>query len=120
VLGWQKFRSYLAENLSPDRNESINPNENIDIIFVVDTLGDLKNFKIANAKDGFDKEIIRVLKIGPKWQSAIVNGKKVSQKINLPIQLPEFDEVEEIKNLEIQPDLFDARLTGNNDFQNND
>ena len=56
------------------------------VSFVVEKDGSLSNIKIIRSLYGpFDEEVIRVVKLMPKWKPAKHRGKAVRQQFNLPV-----------------------------------
>ena len=54
--------------------------------FTINELGELKNIKVIQFVDVITAtEIIRVLKLSPKWQPAMRNGKATSVDLKLPL-----------------------------------
>jgi len=54
--------------------------------FVVEKDGNLSNIKITRSLDPFcDKEVMRIVKIMPKWKPGKLKNKNVRTKIEIPI-----------------------------------
>ena len=85
--GWFK---YLEKNLNPNvpvDNGAKFGTYNVIIKFVVAYDGTLSNFEpLTKHRHGMEEEVIRILKLSPKWIPAKRNGKNVSSitKLTLP------------------------------------
>lgn len=54
--------------------------------FVITKKGNIESIKLEKfLLKQFDNEAIKVIKLMPKWNSGLLNGKKVNVKIYLPI-----------------------------------
>jgi TonB family protein len=82
--GMDEFNRYVKENLRrPDttRREAV-----VKVECVVQADGSLSNFVIRkSAGEVYDREVIRVLKEGPRWQPAKQQGKAVPKKVTLRV-----------------------------------
>jgi TonB family protein len=82
--GMDEFNRYVKENLRrPDtaRHEAV-----VKVECVVQADGSLSNFVIRkSAGEVYDREVIRVLKEGPRWQPAKQQGKAVPKKVTLRV-----------------------------------
>ena len=82
--GMKKFSEFIHENL--DRSK-ITKAGTLLFSFTIEITGEIKNIKILQFNDAvIAAEIIRVIKLAPKWQPAIRNGKPVSLEVKYPIQ----------------------------------
>jgi protein TonB len=53
--------------------------------FIVDTTGQITDLKvIRNLQEDIDNEMLRVMKLMPKWKAGKLNGKPVNVKIIIP------------------------------------
>lgn len=70
--GWEKYDSYLANNLNtPDefRQQKTNTGNSVEVSFEVDKTGEPVNIRIEKSLcSSCDKEAIRLIKDGPKWK----------------------------------------------------
>jgi TonB family protein len=82
--GLDEFNRYLKENLrAPDTTKQFAV---VKLECVVQPDGTLSDFVIRkSAGERYDREAIRVLKEGPRWQPASQQGKPVPKKISLRI-----------------------------------
>jgi hypothetical protein len=82
--GLDEFNRYLKENLrAPDTTKQFVV---VKLECVVQPDGTLSDFVIRkSAGERYDREAIRVLKEGPRWQPASQQGKPVPKKISLRI-----------------------------------
>lgn len=83
--GWDKYDSYLANNLKAPEDfkpkQSNNPGT-VEVSFEVDKNGEPTNFKIEKSLCATcDKEAIRLIKEGPKWKRKAKKG-RTTVKIN--------------------------------------
>jgi periplasmic protein TonB len=73
--GWKK---YLMANLNanvPSDNNAKRGQYNVIIRFVVDKDGSVSDIKAeTNNGHGMEKEVIRIIQNGPKWNPAVQNG----------------------------------------------
>ena len=85
--GLGELSSFIIENLS----DSIKKSElsgKILMSMVVDKSGAIKNAKVLKGiNDSFDKEILRIFAIMPKWIPAVENGKKVEREFAFPFKI---------------------------------
>lgn len=94
--------------------EFVNKNFNLSLVsksgtmitaFTVDENGDVKKIKVTQMIDiESATEIIRVLKLSPKWQPAVKNGKPISIEIKLPLDL-KVSEPKETTNSTVKEDF---------------
>jgi hypothetical protein len=79
---WYKF---VENNLNPNvgvENSAKKGTYKVKIKFTVTKDGTLKDFEpMTKYKHGFEEEVIRVLKLSPKWIPAKKNGANVNSKI---------------------------------------
>ncbi|NJM79378.1 MAG: hypothetical protein HC854_06780 [Flavobacterium sp.] len=80
------FSNFILKNLElPD---NLIDNELVLSKFTIDSLGNMKNITIARGKNiELNNEIIRVLKLSPKWVPGEINGKKVNVQMHYPIRI---------------------------------
>lgn len=84
--GWEKYDSYLANNLKAPEDfkpkQSNTPLGAVEVSFEVDKNGEPTNFKIEKSLcTTCDKEAIRLIKEGPKWKRKAKKG-RTTVKIN--------------------------------------
>jgi len=72
VKGFVHFYDYLAKNkIYPKGAKEKGIEREVEIRFLIDENGTPSNLKVSNPDIyGFDKEAIRLLENGPKWQPA--------------------------------------------------
>lgn len=84
MKGWQRYLEASlnadlgAKYLRPKKGQVIE--QTAVVSFLVDTLGNISEVQILNPKDVHSKlaaESVRVIREGPKWKPATVNGQKV-------------------------------------------
>jgi len=82
-----EFRSFIQKNLRyPVEAQKNDINGRIFVSFVVDKKGYVKNVKVERGVcPSLDKEAIRVVKLSPKWEPGIKDGKQVNVKYTFPI-----------------------------------
>ncbi len=85
--GYGAFNQYLAGNLQYPAAATENKVEGqVPIEFMVEEDGSLSNFAIKKPLGfGCDKEAIRLIKEGPKWNPATENGKAISKKVAVTV-----------------------------------
>ncbi|MDT3404632.1 energy transducer TonB [Mucilaginibacter terrae] len=82
--GFDRFHQFILKTLNTDRIAGIKGREIIS--FMVEKNGELSSFKVLRSIGSkADKEIIRVLKLSPKWTPAKLNGKSVRAAYTIPI-----------------------------------
>jgi periplasmic protein TonB len=87
--GWfDEMGHYLNKHIRYPREAKKNGIEGqVKIRFDVDTLGNLSNFEIEEGLGyGCDEEVIRVLKKGPKWTPASVDGQLFEMSLAIPVK----------------------------------
>jgi len=77
--GQEALRKFLAKNAKwPDKSGMIDVQGKVLVTFVVEKTGELTHLKITKSLNPiFDKEVLHVIKLSPKWIPGKVNGKKV-------------------------------------------
>lgn len=85
--GYGAFNQYLAGNIQYPAAATENKVEGqVPIEFLVEEDGSLSNFSIKKPLGfGCDKEAIRLIKDGPKWNPATENGKAISKKVAVTV-----------------------------------
>jgi TonB family protein len=85
--GQQAFSKFLAKNLRyPKQAKDAQIQGRVIVSFSVDVEGSLSDIKVLKGiGGGCDEEVIRVLKLSPKWEPALNNGKKVKVQQTLPV-----------------------------------
>jgi len=85
--GMSAFYAYVAKRMKyPKQAKKENVQGRVYVEFIVDKDGELTNIKIIKGIGaGCDEEALRVLTNTPKWLPAKQEGKRVKQKIVLPI-----------------------------------
>ncbi len=83
--GIEKFYEFVNKNFN---FSLVSKSGTMITAFTVDENGDVKKIKVTQMIDVESAtEIIRVLKLSPKWQPAVKNGKPISIEIKLPLDL---------------------------------
>ena len=84
--GEGKFRSFVKANIHEIKGVG---DKVVVIKMIVEADGRLTNFKVArSANKETDAEVIRVLKLSPKWRPAIVNEKAQRKEFYIPFRFP--------------------------------
>ena len=80
---WGKF---FSNHLQWPKSDAGDTQGKVIISFIVERDGRLSDFKIERSlgKD-FDAEVLRVMKLSPKWIPAKQNGKTIRKKYTVPI-----------------------------------
>ena len=101
--GTEKLFEFLKENIHyPEIAEENGVQGRVVVTFVVEVDGSISETKVVKSVDSsLDEEAIRVVKLLPKWNPAMLNGKPVRSKYTLPItfRLPESNEDTTDRNL---------------------
>jgi GldM C-terminal domain/Gram-negative bacterial TonB protein C-terminal len=87
--GETNWRKYLEKKLNPNvpvNNGAPVGKYTVYVQFVVDKEGNIKDVKaLTNNGYGMEEEVMRIIKIGPKWVPAIQDGRKVNAYRNQPV-----------------------------------
>jgi TonB family protein len=85
--GDKAFGQFLAKNVKyPKQARENNVQGKVITTFIVEPNGELTDIKILRGiGSGADEESVRVLKISPKWEPGIQNGRKVRVQYTVPI-----------------------------------
>ncbi|HRN98317.1 MAG TPA: energy transducer TonB [Flavobacterium sp.] len=84
--GIDKFYKFIATNTIPSENPEFAGGK-VFASFVIEKDGTLSDIKILrdNAGFGMADEVIRVLKMSPKWTPGVQNGKPVRVQYSIPV-----------------------------------
>ena len=83
--------AYLMKNIKVPLNTK--PPGRITAIYWIDTVGRIRNVEILENKQprapqtSIEKEVVRVIKAMPRWEPGLYNGKKVTVRYSLPIDM---------------------------------
>jgi TonB family protein len=82
-----KFSQYIVERLViPDSLAHTDISDKVIVQFVIDQKGKMNDIKIIRSMHPvLDKEIVKIVKNGPRWTPAKINNKNVKQQFTLPI-----------------------------------
>ncbi len=87
--GAKGWRVYLEKNLNaniPIKNNAPNGKYTVIVKFIVNKNGDISDITAeTNFGFGMEKEVIRVIKKGPKWNPGSQNGRKVNSIRRQPV-----------------------------------
>lgn len=86
--GMEKFYSFLGKSIKyPAEAVKNNIQGKVFLSYVVEKDGSLSDIQLAAKMLGYgtDEEAIRVLKLSPKWNPGLMDGKPVAVKYNIPI-----------------------------------
>jgi len=79
----RKFKKYLKKEFAFTSDIPCK----IELEFIVLTNGSLSDIEIVESiSEQFSNEAIRLIKEGPAWEAAVLNGKKIEQKIRITIK----------------------------------
>ncbi|HKX85966.1 MAG TPA: energy transducer TonB [Flavobacterium sp.] len=82
--GIEKFTDFLHANIDKTK---IKKSGNLVFSFVVTTTGEIEGIKIIEYNDAtIATEIIRVVRLAPKWQPGFRNGKPVALQVKIPLR----------------------------------
>jgi TonB family protein len=86
--GMAKFYKYLGENIKyPEQAKKDNIQGNVFMSFVVEKDGSVRDVKtLRGLSTETNQEAERVLKLSPKWDPGMLDGKAVRVVYNLPIK----------------------------------
>lgn len=85
--GTSAFFRFVSANFHYPEEEEFNGGKMM-VTFIVEEDGSLTDIKTLSGPGfGTDHEIYRVLKLSPKWNPAMKNGKKVRSNYSIPITL---------------------------------
>ncbi|MCT4587237.1 MAG: energy transducer TonB [Carboxylicivirga sp.] len=88
---------YLAENIKQDTKCIEDFQTTVNVSFIIDTLGNVRNTTIVNQHPTFkltefEKNVFQVIKSMPKWKPGEHQGKKVPVLFHIPIRIdPQFN-----------------------------
>jgi len=83
--GLDKFYEFINQQFTFSK---VKEAEKLLFAFTVNTEGELKDIKILEFKDiEVASEVIRVLNLSPKWESAKRGGKPISTEMKLPLEV---------------------------------
>jgi TonB family protein len=87
--GMQAFYDYLGKNLKfPPLNENSQLQGKIYVQFEVNEIGKIQHvFVLKGVGSPLDEEAIRVIEMMPDWKPGILNGKSVTVKFTIPLQV---------------------------------
>ncbi|MDB5062573.1 MAG: hypothetical protein JWP67_2416, partial [Mucilaginibacter sp.] len=108
--GDKAFGQFLGKNIRyPKQARENNVQGRVIATFIVERNGALTDIKIVRGiGSGADEESIRVLKISPKWEPGLQNGRKVRVQYTVPIQFALSLEVNKQVVEENQKQIFTA------------
>lgn len=88
IGGNGKFKDYIKENIQyPESGLAENTKGTVKLKFTVGVSGSIQKLEVIKSLgDDFDKEAIRLLKEGPKWEPAMENNSPVSRDVKLKIR----------------------------------
>ena len=79
---WIKFVGNTLDANVGVENGAKEGNYKVNVRFTVTKDGSLKDFEpVTNFKHGFEEEVIRMMKLSPKWLPAIKNGVIVNSRV---------------------------------------
>lgn len=87
VGGETAFFTWIQDNLRyPDQARKRKVEAKVPVEFWVQPDGTLTDVRVVQKHgSGLDEEAVRLIKAGPKWEPAVVQGKPVKQKMKLPV-----------------------------------
>ncbi len=96
--GIDKFYKFIASNVISSENPEFAGGK-VFATFIIEKDGTLTGVKILrdNAGFGMADEVIRVLKMSPKWTPGIQNGKPVRVQYAIPVSFPDMRPTENPK-----------------------
>jgi TonB family protein len=108
--GDKAFGQFLAKSIRyPQKARENNIQGRVIATFIVEPDGELTDIKIVRGiGSGADEESARVLKMSPKWEPGVQNGRKVRVQYSVPIQFALAPEVNQQVTDENQKQIFTA------------
>lgn len=89
VGGPEAWRAYLIKNLDvtvPKKNKAPAGIHQIMVRFIVSKTGRVSGIEAETNKGyGMEKEVVRIIKKGPKWKPAMLDGKLVNSYRRQPV-----------------------------------
>lgn len=87
--GGRALNSYISQNMKlPESELQHTSGGRIMVYFVVGSNGETRDFRIMESLSPVvDREVVRVLRLMPRWKPAKLNGKSVDYLYRLPIEL---------------------------------
>jgi len=87
--GQSEMSRFIHKNLKLPKHAKNSTLESKAIVgFIIDKSGDIRDIVIVKSiRDDIDNEIIRVIKMMPKWKPGEQNGNPVSFRFNLPLKI---------------------------------
>ena len=87
LSGMRAFKKYLRTNAQQPEGDSNYEKGLVKVSFYVQPSGELTNFTIAkSAGTWFDREAIRIIQEGPRWQPATQDGQRVEQQVTVRVR----------------------------------
>ena len=97
--GMEKFYIFFNKNFKFPENEDEDIKGKVFVSFVVEKEGSLSDLKVLrDIGYGTGKEVIRVLKMCPKWNPGMQNGKKVRVLFTMPFSIDNSKNIDPIKD----------------------
>ena len=102
--GMQKFYTFFNTNFKFPKDEDEDIKGKVFVTFIVEKDGSLSDLKVLRDFGyGAGKEVIRVLKISPKWNPGMQNGKKVRVLVTMPFSIDNSKKTVPVNNNKIEP-----------------
>lgn len=85
--GYDALMEFLAKNIQyPEKAKKMGVKGKVFVTFIVEKDGSISDIKVLrDIGYGCGEEVIRVIKLMPKWKPAKQRGKAVRQQFNLPV-----------------------------------
>ncbi|MBO4849761.1 MAG: energy transducer TonB [Prevotella sp.] len=85
--GMSQLVRWLTQNLKyPETAKNDKVSGKVKVSFVVNADGTVSDIKLVkSAEQRLDKEALRVVRMMPKWQPGLINGKPCRTLVNLPV-----------------------------------
>ena len=105
--GMQGFYWFVSDNLNyPDDALSDNIEGSVLVQFIVNKDGEVTDEKVVRSLyESIDAEALRVMKLCPNWNPAILRGKPCNMRMEVPIFFKVLTEEEKLKNKKIREKL---------------
>jgi len=91
--GWEKFDAYMKAKLYyPEEARGHNVQGRVIVAYTVAEDGTISNIRIVRGVDGLNEEVLRFMRVLPRFQPALLNGHPVKSNNRLPIDFSLYED----------------------------
>ncbi len=102
ATAWRKFLERNLDAQTPAKNNAPAGSYTVIMQFVVDENGYVSNIKsLTNHGYGLEEEATRIIRLSPRWEPAVQNGKKVAASRKQPITFVTMKDNSWLKEVEV-------------------